>query len=711
MKQLNLKKFSILSFIAVVLLLSIPFRYYNKIDDLKSNPLNYLKLSTNSSNIDLSKLPKIDTNIWYEPKIEMLIITPDDEDFINAASPLVQWKNDKGVKTIILSNFSEYPGRDNAEKIRNMIKTYYETENVKWVLLAGDAQENLIPIRDVYNPDIIKVREAGEVESEYSNWDWEYKPTDFYYADLTGSWDEDNDDIFGESAEYNKNGKDEIEWIPEVYVGRLPADTATELELMVNKTLKYETDPNIGNWMNRMLLAGGISLYSPAEDEARLTEYIWTNYVLSEMNFTHLHQTTSSFDPTSPPPPNNESILNSNNFDTHFDLGYSTVFFAGHGNPFRLATEGISTVYDNTDASSSENLNMASLFYAFACTSSSYDKNDDNIGERLIKREDAGTVGYISGLRVTWYAQNDTNLEWLNRGNAKLFWKAFFEQKFFQQGKALYESKVEYINSDKFSPYSYYFECHRKNILTYCLLGDPELDIYTNKPTKAQNPFTDFYPEGHLISTTIRNLNNKTVPFARVHLKTDDGKYRTIYADENGLVNIRLPPQADEIYNITITGHNLIPSYFNFSTIANDYKPQIVSATWSPESPSILDNICFNITAFDNHSDIESAFILLSNNNFVDYSYYCISNVKYQELISLEYELNKLDPGDYCFAFYVRNYANNSDLLYNENFKFLIPKPLMDYVLIATLIVIISFVGISFFVILKELRKQKNSIR
>jgi hypothetical protein len=663
----------------------LPLNYnFDTKDTSKDNLLNSLYLSSNFSSIDLSKLPEIDTNSWYNPKVEMLIITPDDEDFINAVSPLVQWKNNKGLKTIILSNFSEYSGRDDAERIRNMIKSYYERENIKWILLTGDAQENLIPIRNVYNPDVVIV---GGDESEYLSWDDYYKPTDYYYADLNGSWDEDNDNIFGESAEYNKNGIDEIEWTPEVYVGRLPAGSATELEIMVNKSLKYETAPNIGNWMNRMLLAGGVSEYSPdEEDEARLTEHIWTNYVLSEMNFTHLHETTSSFDPISPPTPNNESILNSNNFDTHFDLGYSTVFFAGHGNPYKFATEGISTVYDNTDAFTSENLDMPSLFYAFACTTSSYDKNDNSIGEFLIKREDAGAVGYISGLRVTWLAYNDTNLEYLNRGNAKLFWNSFFNQSYFQQGKALYESKVAYVNSDIFSPYSQYFECHRKNILTYCLLGDPELDIYTDKPTEAQNPFTDFYPEGHFISTTIRNSNNKKVPFARVHLKTDDGKYRTIYADENGLVNFRLPPQEDEIYNVTITGHNLVPSYFNFSTIANNYKPEIISTTWFPESPSILDNICFNITAFDNHSDIECVFLLLSNNNFEDYSYY-------------------------SFAFFIRNYANNSNILYNESFKFTIPKPLMDYVLIVVLTMIISFVGISFFVILMGLRKQKNIIR
>jgi hypothetical protein len=229
----------------------LPLNYnFDTKDTSKDNLLNSLYLSSNFSSIDLSKLPEIDTNSWYNPKVEMLIITPDDEDFINAVSPLVQWKNNKGLKTIILSNFSEYSGRDDAERIRNMIKSYYERENIKWILLTGDAQENLIPIRNVYNPDVVIV---GGDESEYLSWDDYYKPTDYYYADLNGSWDEDNDNIFGESAEYNKNGIDEIEWTPEVYVGRLPAGSATELEIMVNKSLKYETAPNIGNWMNRML--------------------------------------------------------------------------------------------------------------------------------------------------------------------------------------------------------------------------------------------------------------------------------------------------------------------------------------------------------------------------------------------------------------------------------------------------------------------------
>ena len=142
--------------------------------------------------IDLSRLPPIDYDSlyydWYHSKIEMLIITPDNESFINAVKPLMEWKNEKGVRTLILSNFSLYNGRDMAEKIRYMIEDYYQREDVQWVLLAGDATEDLIPTRYVYNPDTIEY--SG---SEYNGYDDYYKPTDFYYADLTGSWDEDGD--------------------------------------------------------------------------------------------------------------------------------------------------------------------------------------------------------------------------------------------------------------------------------------------------------------------------------------------------------------------------------------------------------------------------------------------------------------------------------------------------------------------------------------
>jgi len=587
----------------IVLVLTIPvITVWMNIEGQSTSQTNAIeKLSSSDSQLSVDNLvlPKIDydglNDAWINQKIEMIIIV-NDSSFVDSVTPLMNWKNEKGVKTIILSNYSEYEGRDKAEQIRNMIKDYYEKENLQWVLLAGDAEENLIPIRKVYNPDVVVV--GGE--SEYSNFDDTYKPTDYYYADLTGSWDSNNNSIWGESAEYTGN-HDEISWVPEVYVGRLPASNPSELDNMINKTLKYESDPYIGGWMNRMLLAGGISSYYrynsdpdeviPDEDEARLTEYIWQNYAIPEMNFTHLTKTTSNFSPSVPPPPNNLTSLTSTNFRTEFNSGYSTVLFAGHGDPTVLTDDSGTNYYTNGEASSSSNVNMSSLFYADVCTAVPYDMGDNSIGEILIKQINSGAIGFIGGLRVTWYLDYDDNLEKLNRGNAKLFWEVFFKEKKFQQGRALYDSKVSYMNSDYFKrgEASMIQEWQRKNLLTYNLLGDPELDIYTKVPEKVSNYFNEDLYEGQCVSFQVKDDLGRIVPRARIHFRSSNGKYRTIYADINGQVDFRLPPGANENYSVIITGHNVIPSYHNFTTLPDTDNPIILNAYHSPPAPTVSD--------------------------------------------------------------------------------------------------------------------------
>ncbi|MFX0011202.1 MAG: C25 family cysteine peptidase, partial [Candidatus Hermodarchaeota archaeon] len=321
-----------ITFIVIISVFIIPTAYNvfncNNLGTVIDKSVRNLPSSSTIPEIDInSELPTINyqelNDLWYNQKVEMLIVI-NDSSYLDAVTPLVEWKNYKGVKTIVLYNYSNYEGRDKAEKIRNMIKSYYESDNLKWVLLAGDAEENLIPIREVFNPDTAEI----EGESEYSNWDEYYKPTDFYYADLTGSWDDNNNGKFGESATKSGNN-DEISWIPEVYVGRLPADNPSELSFMINKSLDYEKAVYAGTWMNRMLLAGGISSYSPPEDEARLTEYIWQNYTLSAMNFTHLTKTTSFFTPTTPPLPNVLADLTPANFKNELDKFAADPLFKG----------------------------------------------------------------------------------------------------------------------------------------------------------------------------------------------------------------------------------------------------------------------------------------------------------------------------------------------------------------------------------------------
>ncbi|MHA1459538.1 MAG: C25 family cysteine peptidase [Promethearchaeota archaeon] len=712
MRKRELQKLFVLSIVLVFIIPVITLRMeIEGHSTSKKTIIGNLNSSDSLLSVDNLTLPEIDydalNDVWVNQKLEMLIIV-NDSSFVDSVTPLMNWKNEKGVNTIILYNYSKYDGRDKAEQIRNMIKDYYEKENIQWILLAGDAEENLIPIRNVYNPDVVVV--GGE--SEHSNWNEYYKPTDYYYADLTGSWDSNNNSIWGESAEYTENF-DEISWVPEVYVGRLPADDAFELSVMVNKTLKYETDPFLGNWMNRMLLAGGISSYVPPEDEARLTELIWENYTKFEMNFTHLTKTTSSFTPVIPPSPNLLRPLNNTSFIDEFNSGYSTVIIAGHSDPTMITDDSHTVYYDNDDALATSNANMPSLFYADACTTSSYDMGDYSIGERLINEANSGAIGYIGGLRVDWYLEEDDDLEKLNRGNAKLFWDVFFKEKKFQQGRTLYDSKVSYMNSDYFDrgDASMIQEWQRKNLLTYNLLGDPELDIYTKVPEKVSGYFNEDLYEGQCVSFQVKDDLGRIVPRARINLKGSNGKYRTIYADINGQVDFRLPRGAHENYSVLITGHNVIPSYHNFTTLPDTNNPIILDAIHSPFVPTVSDNMEFSIHAEDNHSGIESVFVIISDSNFDDFSIYRLMNEFNENNEQFEFIINKMEPGSYSYIVVARDYLNKTNLLFRDTFIFAIQEPFTDMVLIIASVLIIGLVSVSSLIMLIRFNKYKKNFR
>ena len=314
---------------------------------------------------------------------------------------------------------------------------------------------------------------------------------------------------------------------------------------------------------------------------------------------------------------------------------------------------------------------------------------------------------------MTWYHLNDDNLEKLNRGNAKLFWKEFFEGKKFQQGRALYDSKVAYINSDyyKGGQGATYKEWERKNLLTYCLLGDPELDIYTNKPKLALNPFTENIYEGQLVSTSIKDINGKNIPYARVHLKSYDGKYYTAYADERGLVRFRLPAQATEFYNVTITGHNLVPTQFNFTTILDNYDPQLLRFDVIPEKPSSSNKINFSIETYDNMSGIESVYLVLSKDNFTTYSYYESTNGYEENNDVFTITTDRLTSGEYSYCIVLRDYANNTNVFYNSDFNFSVPKPMIDYIFISYSVMIVAIIGISVFSLFKGLKKYSCVVK
>jgi len=157
---------------------------------------------------------------------------------------LATTKNASGLQTRISTVeyiYSNYPGNDEQEKIRNFIIDAYQTWGIEYVLLGGDGDgvdlggesgDNIIPARGLY------AMAYGEVDFNIVS--------DLYYAGLDGNWNDDEDTMWGEP------GEDDL--LAEVYVGRAPVDSEEELSNFVYKTLTHEVETH--PYLSDVLMVG-----------------------------------------------------------------------------------------------------------------------------------------------------------------------------------------------------------------------------------------------------------------------------------------------------------------------------------------------------------------------------------------------------------------------------------------------------------------------
>ena len=85
--------------------------------------------------------------------------------------------------------------------------------------------------------------------------------SDLYYADIYdsegnfSSWDTNNNDIFAEGE--GTNIIDEMDLYPDVYLGRLPCRTKSEVRVVVKKIVNYEKKKASEKWFKNLILVSG----------------------------------------------------------------------------------------------------------------------------------------------------------------------------------------------------------------------------------------------------------------------------------------------------------------------------------------------------------------------------------------------------------------------------------------------------------------------
>jgi len=145
-----------------------------------------------------------------------LVICPDNSSVITSLQPLLDWRRRQGYN-VILATLSQ-TGSSNS-LIKNYIQGLYDSLEIplEFVVLAGDANGSVA------------------VPTWYENVTWYHGEGDHYYTTLEGN------DI-----------------LADIHIGRLSCSTSSQLQIIVNKIVNYETSPPVGDaeWFTRASLTG-----------------------------------------------------------------------------------------------------------------------------------------------------------------------------------------------------------------------------------------------------------------------------------------------------------------------------------------------------------------------------------------------------------------------------------------------------------------------
>jgi hypothetical protein len=296
-----------------------------------------------------------------------------------------------------------------AEKIRKWLIDNYASEGIKYVLLIGDPHpfesgEGDIPMKMCH----------PERNAFYQ--DMNQTPTDYFYADLTGNWDIDNDLFYGEwdpgdgSGDYPVFGG--VDFTPEVYVGRIPVYNSdyTTLDNILQKLIDYESASGNLNWRLSTLLPMGFQDSSGPYDGAQLAEQMQDDY-LDSAGYSNWRMYQQGSGPCgdnsgytsdeelrgSPAVPNVKDRWSSTDFgivcwwahgdSTSADVGYSGCW------------DG--TLFQNTYCPSIDD-NYPAFTYQCSCDNG-YPEVTSNLQYSILKQ---GGIGTVSATRVSWFSTN-----------------------------------------------------------------------------------------------------------------------------------------------------------------------------------------------------------------------------------------------------------------------------------------------------------------
>ena len=375
--------------------------------DVRVNPIKYHPVDKTvewAESVDIDIKYEIPTQpVMFEDEYNFVIIAADE--YSDELDDLVDHKNnDMGVSTKLVTLSEVYDGtyftatgRDNQEKIKYFIKNAIENWATGSVLLVGSATK--FPTRTVH----IYIDLSPDPPDD------ELFVSDLYYADIYDdeggfcSWDSNENDVFGE---YDWNGNnDEMDLHPDVYLGRLPATSGSQVTAMVDKIETYEDTPAYQeDWFTNLVCIGGDSF--PDEDEVDEGELINQKVIDMMDGFVAEKLWVTNGKLTGWTPTGTANIKNAIN------AGCGFVDFSGHGNTNIWATHPhgnhgtwVPTPGGGIRSSDLQSISSNGKFPIVtveACSTAKFASDSNSFNWAFLYKANSGAIGTFGATALGW---------------------------------------------------------------------------------------------------------------------------------------------------------------------------------------------------------------------------------------------------------------------------------------------------------------------
>ncbi len=442
---------------------------------------------------------------YTDKPVRMVILT--DTAFKKGLQPLIRWKTQKGFLIDVLYKGAGLAGN-----------TYTALKDTLDRIYKSSTTDNPPPefLLIIGNVSRIPYYGTGSV-------------TDMYYGEFDGNGD----------------------YIPEMFIGRLPVKDTTELRYVVDKIIQYEkfefADTN--KFYSNALATAGIDA-AHADYMNGQIKYSLDNYLNSANKITEFHFYSADVTKST-----KSSIID------RVNKGISFLNYSGHGQPtgwlIHSTSKDSSNIY-TSDSLRFRNKNMYPFIISNACSTSAF--SQPSLGNSLVVSGNKGAIGFIGCADDSYWDEDfywavgtgipssSPKYETTGLGALDRMFHTHNESPsdwYITMGQINFAGNLS-VSASTTSKKKYYWE-------NYNLVGDPSIIPIIGTPGVFSTSLPDTLPNN------IKSFSFNGDPFSYAAVSHFDTLWDASFLSPSGSVTLDMPGLSDDSCLFVITGQNKKP--------------------------------------------------------------------------------------------------------------------------------------------------------